>query len=98
MCKFTVSTQGAAAAQLLERLQTKRARTEEHMCVHGAQTHVRAHRRIYRWPIYAGSDHGRLLANTVGTVSFSAQPVGPLMRQLLLRSPRRREEEALIDC
>lgn len=36
----------------------------------GPNTHARTHRRIYRWPIYAGPDYGGSLANTVGTVRF----------------------------
>lgn len=65
MCKFTVGTQKAAAGAAPRASANKMcACTEEHMCVHGAQTQTRAHtrarthRRIYRWPIYARSDYG----------------------------------------
>lgn len=93
-------------AQLLERLQTKYARArEEHMCVHGAQTHTRAHTHVRAHT--DGYTDGLfmpdlitvwLLADAVGAVSLSAQPVEPLMRQLLLQSSWRHEEEAMIDC
>lgn len=102
MCKFTVGTQKAAAGAAPRASANKMcACTEEHMCVHGAQTRTRAHTDGYTDGLFMPDlITVWLLADTVGAVSLSAQPVEPLMQQLLLQSSWRHEEEeeAMIDC
>lgn len=64
-------------------------------------THVRAHTDGYTDGLFMPDlITVWLLADTVGAVSLSAQPVEPLMQQLLLQSSWRHEEEeeAMIDC